>query len=424
MIVSLVASALLFTASVALVAAAAEPLARALRRSTRWVWCTALVVGALWPPLAPIVIRAMPGIQSVATVLPQWRVVSERDGARQPSGDVAARVAAALWMAASLILAARLLRAALVLRGLRRQAERRILDGVPVLLTDRVGPATVGLRRHVVIVPRDLLNLEESLRQLVLRHEREHCDAHDPWLIFGAAIAVALVPWNVALWYIARRLRLAIEIDCDARVLAGGADETGYGRLLLWVAHGRVTLPFAPAFATPPSHLERRITAMRTRFARPRPLRLLGAGTLAVVAIAAACSAGLPGTPPTRTVQEAAPALPHPAATSVAKDSFFEFRVDRTAAQVPGTGMVRYPAATRLSHREGVVVSQFVVDTRGEVEVSTFKVLESTDAAFTAAVRSALPEMRFTPALVQGRPVKQLVQQSFTFSPSGVQQGS
>jgi periplasmic protein TonB len=43
-------------------------------------------------------------------------------------------------------------------------------------------------------------------------------------------------------------------------------------------------------------------------------------------------------------------------------------------------------------------------------------VLKSSHEQFTAAVRNALPNMRFYPAEVGGRKVKQLVQQPFTFS--------
>jgi periplasmic protein TonB len=45
----------------------------------------------------------------------------------------------------------------------------------------------------------------------------------------------------------------------------------------------------------------------------------------------------------------------------------------------------------------------------------SFKVLESAHEMFTLAVRQCLPDMRFLPAEVGGRPVRQLVQQPFSF---------
>jgi protein TonB len=56
------------------------------------------------------------------------------------------------------------------------------------------------------------------------------------------------------------------------------------------------------------------------------------------------------------------------------------------------------------------------VDTSGRYEAGSFKVLKSAHDQFTNAVKNALPRMRFYPAEVGGRKVKQLVQQPFTFS--------
>ena len=62
------------------------------------------------------------------------------------------------------------------------------------------------------------------------------------------------------------------------------------------------------------------------------------------------------------------------------------------------------------------VLAQFVVDTTGRADMSQFKVLKSTHDLFTNAVRSSLPQMKFYPAEVGGKKVKQLVQMPFQFS--------
>jgi TonB family protein len=49
----------------------------------------------------------------------------------------------------------------------------------------------------------------------------------------------------------------------------------------------------------------------------------------------------------------------------------------------------------------------------------TLKVLKSSDELFTTSVRNAIPTMRFSPAEVGGRKVRQLVQMPFQFSLSG-----
>jgi protein TonB len=95
---------------------------------------------------------------------------------------------------------------------------------------------------------------------------------------------------------------------------------------------------------------------------------------------------------------------------------FFEFQVEKQVQQIPCSGNLRYPDMLRSSNIEGEVLAQFVVDTTGHYESGTFKVLKSSHDLFTAAVKNALPTMRFYPAEVGGRKVKQLVQQPFTFS--------
>ncbi len=95
---------------------------------------------------------------------------------------------------------------------------------------------------------------------------------------------------------------------------------------------------------------------------------------------------------------------------------YFEFQVEKPAAQIPGGPQPRYPDILRSGGVEGEVLAQFVVDTDGRAEMNTFKVLKSSHDLFTAAIRNVLPQMRFIPAEVGGRKVKQLVQQPFVFN--------
>jgi protein TonB len=64
---------------------------------------------------------------------------------------------------------------------------------------------------------------------------------------------------------------------------------------------------------------------------------------------------------------------------------------------------------------EGEVLAQFVVDTLGHAEMSTFTLLRSTAPEFTNAVRVTLPVINFSPAEVSHRKVRQLVQMPFEF---------
>jgi bla regulator protein blaR1 len=69
-----------------------------------------------------------------------------------------------------------------------------------------------------------------------------HIAARDPWLLLLALAIVVAAPWNLPLWWELRRLRFAIEVDCDARVVSRGADVRTYGEVLLAVGQqGAIT---------------------------------------------------------------------------------------------------------------------------------------------------------------------------------------
>jgi len=96
--------------------------------------------------------------------------------------------------------------------------------------------------------------------------------------------------------------------------------------------------------------------------------------------------------------------------------TYFEFQVEKQVAPYPTNQAPRYPDMLRSANVEGEVLAQFVVDTTGRADMREFKILKSTHDLFTAAVKSALPQMRFYPAEVGGHKVKQLVQMPFQFS--------
>ncbi len=93
---------------------------------------------------------------------------------------------------------------------------------------------------------------------------------------------------------------------------------------------------------------------------------------------------------------------------------FKEFEVESPAEKIGGPSPV-YPDILRSSGIEGEVMVQFVVNENGRYEPGTLKVLQSSNAAFTAAVKAALPQMRFSAARVGGQKVQQLVQLPFEF---------
>ena len=90
-------------------------------------------------------------------------------------------------------------------------------------------------------------------------------------------------------------------------------------------------------------------------------------------------------------------------------------QVDRPVALLGRSRVPRYPDVLQRSRQEGSVVALFVVDTLGAVEPNSFRTASSTHALFTESVRLVVLSMRFKPAEVAGRPVRQMVQQRFVF---------
>ena len=76
-----------------------------------------------------------------------------------------------------------------------------------------------------------------------------------------------------------------------------------------------------------------------------------------------------------------------------------------------------FPDSLYRAGVHGAVVAEFVVDTAGRVAMETVGVVSTTHPLFTEAVRQALPEARFYPAIRGGQRVRQVVQLPFRFEP-------
>jgi hypothetical protein len=175
----------------------------------------------------------------------------------------------------------------------------------------------VGIVRPRIVIPQWLLHEEAPMQAIVIAHEQEHLRAQDIRVLGGALLTAVLLPWNLPLWWQLRRLRFAIEVDCDARVLRAGQSPPPYSAVLLSVATHRVPLrATATGLSESGSSLERRIRIMHT----PRRQRWRLAA--AVLAFCSAASIGVAAnvtTPPALQLSSAQldelPLLPSPVAT-------------------------------------------------------------------------------------------------------------
>jgi protein TonB len=91
-------------------------------------------------------------------------------------------------------------------------------------------------------------------------------------------------------------------------------------------------------------------------------------------------------------------------------------QVEKQVAVVAGSAPPRYPDVLRNAGVEGQVIAEFVVDEQGRAEETSVRFMRAGNPLFEDAVRIALRRMRFIPAEIGGRKVKQLVQMPFVFT--------
>jgi beta-lactamase regulating signal transducer with metallopeptidase domain len=250
-------------------------------------------------------------------------IVAEEDVGAAPAASeapiVSDRVLGSAWLAASAIFAVWLVATQRRLRRRLRACPSRIADGERVLVSPDFGPAVVGVVRPQIVLPEWALTMREADRRIIVAHETEHRQAHDPLLAAVALIVAVALPWNAALWWQLRRLRLAIEIDCDRRVVSRhGHDPHAYGMLLLATREraSRVTPVIAMAMAAIRSGLGRRVEALVD--GRPRSVgRRLSALAAAVVIAAEIVSVPAPRLSIVRGTVVGASAAAAPRASSV-----------------------------------------------------------------------------------------------------------
>lgn len=315
---SLVTGGLLLLAAVA-----ADGCARTLRFPRRWIWGAALTATlglaassayrAAWPEptMQPKVTSIPAGLSSEAAPAGVHPVLAGAATVVRAMLDAPLAVvqrtvdssivrgAGRVLVLASIVTSA-LLAAAFLLTLLRHRRERRrwperLVAGERVRVAPSTGPAVMGVLRPEIVVPSWLLRATADEQAMVITHEREHLRARDNLTLAFAGLAVALLPWHPCVWWMAARLRLAVEMDCDARVIRAGTPPRRYGAVLIDMATRRTGMPLGGvALIESSSQLERRLRAM-TEHAQRRVLVRTGVlAASAIVLVLGACEAELP----------------------------------------------------------------------------------------------------------------------------------
>lgn len=273
--------ALLVALALSAAALMAERAARVRRKATRWVWLAAMLGSLVLPALISSVTLRLPGmLQSGAmpppialrdaTSIPMPAVLMPLDGTQfYGAPDHVAMLVRTGWFALSLLMLCALFASAVLLHRRKRGWNEATMCGEDVLVAPDAGPAVAGLLQPRIVVPAWLLQVPERQQRDVLAHERSHLEAGDPRLIALGVAVLALMPWNLLLWWQFHRMRRAIEVDCDTRVLRGGRDLVEYCETLLRVGQCRSSrIGLVPAMSESRSFLEQRIKLMLTARSR------------------------------------------------------------------------------------------------------------------------------------------------------------
>jgi TonB family protein len=156
-------------------------------------------------------------------------------------------------------------------------------------------PATIGLRRAIVLVPHGLRDLAPAIQRAVLAHELIHVRRRDwVWALLEEL-------WCAVLWFqpaaraLASRLSLARETVVDEAAIACTRDRRAYAAALLEFSTARPGLPGASALIRR-RHLEQRVALIAQEVSMTRQtlaLRMVVAASL-TCAVAFAAAAYVP----------------------------------------------------------------------------------------------------------------------------------
>jgi bla regulator protein blaR1 len=358
----------------------AERAATLLRRPTRWLWLGVMVLTAGWPFARVLLHGGVAASVGEAAATPIVLSRSAAAIAASPGPPDALLLGA--WLAASALLVVVLLLSAEILKEDRRRWRVAMVAGEPVHVSGRIGPAVVGMFNARIVIPQWVLELDSSAQRLVILHEREHVRAGDNRFLGAGLLLLTILPWCLPLWWQYRRMRDAIETDCDQRIVHGGASARAYAHALVTVADRRRRVLFpVSAMAHSRSALAARIDRVTSAGSPRRVSAAVGITGLAAAAAVAAAAIPVPAPP---SVTELANGARRPAA-------------DRPPGALPGDpGQARIAAEIATHHGAAIAaglppgsVIWFIADRNGNVARTGIE--QRSERYVIAMIRSRYP---------------------------------
>ncbi|HEX6162139.1 MAG TPA: M56 family metallopeptidase [Vicinamibacterales bacterium] len=270
-----------------------------------------------------------------------------------------------------------------------------------VMVTDDLeGPATVGVRRPLVLVPRSVAAMSAPVQRAILCHELLHVKRRDWLFTIGEEIWRSLLWFHPAARLIASKLSLAREMVVDEMTILTTRDRRAYAEALL-------------AFSNPQPHvigvtpfigrrtLSQRISLIAEEGSMSRR-RALASAAIALAACIAITAAAVDRFPMFATLQaQSKPYRPGPGITlpSVVKEV-----------------KPQYTAAAMQAKIQGSVRLECVVNEQGDI--SETKVTKSLDTVYglDQAALDAAKQWKFRPGQKDGKPVAVVITLELTFT--------
>lgn len=295
----------------------------------------------------------------------------------------------ALWISGTAAVVARSMLHARRLRALMRDAAEpaapvTISRGrLPIRYSNaRIEPALVGIRRPVLLLPRDVeARLSPGQLEAVIAHERYHWERRDNLTGALHMLVEALFWFHPLVWWIGVRLVCERERACDEAVVEAGYDRRAYAEAILNVAELRVASPLKCAAGVGGIELKGRLEAvmMRSRAMKRLGIRkklLLNFGAMAAVAVPVAGGWLTAGNSALAQQEEFLPIV--------------------KIAPV-------YPVEAAEIGLEGYVIVEFTVTETGSVD--DLFVVESSSPIFEQAAIDAALKFKYQPRTINGSPV-------------------
>jgi TonB family protein len=278
---------------------------------------------------------------------------------------------------------------------------------VDVLVSPDVSsPVTVGIRRPVVLVPTDFVELPPLEQEAIMCHELLHVARRDGWSVLAEEIARVLLWHQPAAWAVLSQVELAREQAVDRQVVGATGDRRAYLRALARLAQRAAT---APASAIPflsRSHAVERMAALTKEVPVPRirTTLLTALTTILLAVVAAAGSFAFPLTDDSKKPGSRA---------ARSTDGIFEVGGDAIGPIETSRVRPSYPAEAKEKGLAGLVLLDAIIDEAGTV--TSIEPLKSPDPILTAAAVEAVGKWTYKPATKGGKPVKVRLHVTVTF---------